>query len=441
MAQKAIREYDAKKLLERHLGRCSGGRVGYRSRAVLVTPDVGLDELSSQNAWLRTTRLVVKPDELFGKRGKNKLIVVDADFEAAKAWIAGSMGREVTIHREFDLQGEPTDAGVTGTLTHFIVEPMTPHRPEQEYYLAFTGHPRGDTVLFSAAGGVDVESIKDSVVSIDIPIGAGADVFDFTTPLEGQVEDAALEPLTELVRACFKLYVELHFGFLEFNPLVVVGADVSPLDVKARLDDTAAFLCEALWGPIEFPAPFGRSRTTEETYIHELDEKSGASMKLTVLNPQGRIWTMVAGGGASVIHADTVVDLGYRDELADYGEYSGDPSTAETREYAKTILDLMTREKVEGGKVLIIGGGIANFTDVAKTFDGIIEALAEYAPKLNENDVRIYVRRGGPNYVQGLAKIREAAERLGLDMQIHGPEMHMTAVVKEALDSLPKEVS
>lgn len=29
-------------------------------------------------------------------------------------------------------------------------------------------------------------------------------------------------------------------------------------------------------------------------------------MKFTVLNPKGRIWTMVAGGGASVIYADTV---------------------------------------------------------------------------------------------------------------------------------------
>ena len=34
----------------------------------------------------------------------------------------------------------------------------------------------------------------------------------------------------------------------------------------------------------------------------ELDAKSGASLKLTILNKKGRIWTMVAGGGASVIY-------------------------------------------------------------------------------------------------------------------------------------------
>jgi hypothetical protein len=64
----------------------------------------------------------------------------------------------------------------------------------------------------------------------------------------------------------------------------------------------------------------------EEAYIAQLDSKSGASLKLTVLNPVGRIWTMVAGGGASVIYSDTICDLGGTAELANYGEYSGAPT-------------------------------------------------------------------------------------------------------------------
>jgi len=441
MAHRAIREYDAKKLLERHLGRCSGGKKRYASRSVLVTVGADLERLACEHAWLKTERLVVKPDQLFGKRGKNKLVLMGAHFEEAKTWIAGHMGKEVTVHREFDVEGRPVDPGITGTLTHFLVEPIVPHASDQEYYLAFMGHRHGDTVLFSRAGGVDVESAREGLVSIDVPLGTQVDSFDFSTPLAARLGGVSLESLAEWVRACFACYLELHFAFLEFNPLVITGDKIIPVDVKARLDDTAAFLCKDLWGPIEFPPPFGRSQTKEEAYIASLDEKSGASLKLTVLNPRGRVWTMVAGGGASVIYADTVVALGFTHELADYGEYSGDPSTAETREYARTILDLMTREKMPGGKVLIIGGGIANFTDVATTFEGIIEALEEYAPRLKEQGVRIYVRRGGPNYVQGLAHMREAGERLGLDMQVHGPEVHMTAVVKEALDSLTKEVS
>jgi hypothetical protein len=34
--------------------------------------------------------------------------------------------------------------------------------------------------------------------------------------------------------------------------------------------------------------------------------QTSASLKLAILNPKARIWTMVAGGGASVIYADTV---------------------------------------------------------------------------------------------------------------------------------------
>ena len=67
----------------------------------------------------------------------------------------------------------------------------------------------------------------------------------------------------------------------------------------------------------------------QEAYIADLDAKSGASLKLTVLNPHGRIWTMVAGGGASVIYSDTICDLGGSKELANYGEYSGAPNEGE----------------------------------------------------------------------------------------------------------------
>ncbi|XP_021838291.2 acyl carrier protein SF2, chloroplastic isoform X1 [Spinacia oleracea] len=52
------------------------------------------------------------------------------------------------------------------------------------------------------------------------------------------------------------------------------------------------------------------AKVTGETKFSEIGADSldttSASLKFTVLNPKGRIWTMVAGGGASVIYADTV---------------------------------------------------------------------------------------------------------------------------------------
>jgi len=156
-------------------------------------------------------------------------------------------------------------------------------------------------------------------------------------------------------------------------------------------------------------------------------------LKLTVLNPKGRVWTIVAGGGASVVYTDTVFDLGFKDELANYGEYSGNPSTDETYQYAKTIIDLMTREKDPRGKILLIGGGIANFTDVAKTFTGIIKALKEYRQKLIDNKIKIYVRRGGPNYQEGLKNMKKLGKTLGVPIEVFGPEAHMTSIVPMGL--------
>ena len=133
--------------------------------------------------------------------------------------------------------------------------------------------------------------------------------------------------------------------------------------------------------------------TKEEAYIQKLDGSTGASLKLTVLNPEGRIWTMVAGGGASVVYSDAIAAHGFSHELANYGEYSGAPTEGQTYEYAKTIIDLIVRGSPHpDGKILIIGGGIANFTNVAATFKGIIRALKEYKAGLIAHNVSVSVR-------------------------------------------------
>jgi ATP citrate (pro-S)-lyase len=78
--------------------------------------------------------------------------------------------------------------------------------------------------------------------------------------------------------------------------------------------------------------------------------------------------------------------------LANYGEYSGAPSENQTYEYAKTVLDLMTRGAPRSnGKILIIGGGIANFTNVAATFKGIVRALKDNKLRLVDHQVKVSV--------------------------------------------------
>lgn len=425
MAQRGIREYDAKRMLATELPRLDQALGAYRGQVALYTPQTNADQLLASEPWLGTEKLVVKPDQLFGKRGKHGLVLLNADWTTAKNWIQERMNKEVTV------------GTTTGRLTHFLIEPFTPHDPEtDEFYVAISAEREQDKLFFSLKGGIHVEENWDQVVSFSIPILGGLS----RATLEAEPKLAKLgahkESVIRFLLALYKFYGDNGFGYLEINPFVVrADGGVVPLDLVAKVDDTAAFDCRKVWGELEFPTAFGVTHTKEEEYITHLDSLSGASLKLTVLNPKGRVWPMVAGGGASVIFADTICDLGHSAELAVYGEYSGDPSTELTYQYAKTLIDLMTREADPRGKVLLIGGGIANFTDVAKTFTGIIQALTEAREKLLQNKVRIYVRRGGPNYKEGLAKMRALGESLGLPIEVYGPETHMTKIVSMALQA------
>ncbi|KAI8527028.1 hypothetical protein RHMOL_Rhmol12G0044700 [Rhododendron molle] len=182
--------------------------------------------------------------------------------------------------------------------------------------------------------------------------------------------------------------------------------------------------------------PFRRVMSPTETFIHGLDEKTSASLKFTVLNPKGRIWTMVAGGCASVIYADTVGDLGFAPELGNYAEYSGAPNEEEVLQYARVVIDCATADPDGQKRALVIGGGIANFTDVAATFNGIVRALKEKESKLKAARMHIYVRRGGPNYQRGLAKMRTLGEEIGIPLEVYGPEATMTGICKQAIECI-----
>ena len=433
MAHKAIREADGKRMLARLFKNYCNGKYDISDRYVTVGPDTDLTDLPNQHKWLTTEKLVVKPDQLIKRRGKNHLVLVGVNYDQAMEWIKEKSKRPITIHGNFDVNGRPTDRGTTGQLTHFIIEPMIPHKDSDEYYVAILSTETGDTIMFYHEGGVNVGDVDTNAACLEVPVGTFPTLSDIEKKLLGKAPADRKERLSGFIEALFKFYADLNFTYIEINPIAVTKDSIIPLDLAAKLDSTAEFESGGKWGKIEFPAPFGRNLTKEEAYIEDLDSQTGASLKLTLLNPEGRVWTMVAGGGASVIYADTITDLGCMNELANYGEYSGDPSEEFTYLYAKTILDLMTRKINPKGKFLLIGGGIANFTDVASTFKGIIKALREYKKKLQENRVKIYVRRGGPNYQEGLCQMRNLGGNLGIQIEVYGPETHMTRIVSMAL--------
>ncbi len=445
MAQKAIREYDAKSILARHWSKYFPNFT-YAYETVMVQSGAELQEAAKSKAWLAEKKLVAKPDMLFGKRGKNNLVLFrdakpgDVSLSKAASWIDEKSATEQSVYFSFD-GDTPTGTPSVDKLTHFIVEPFTPHEQAEEYYVSATCVGDNDVIYMSAEGGMEVEEGWDEkVTEVAFPITATEDeiAVKIRANVPADVAEKDKAAFAEFCIGFFRAYRELNFAYLEINPFVMQGNKIELLDMVAKLDDTAGFLMVEEWGSVEYPTAFGMEEKSPEVLaIEEADAKTGASLKLTLLKPEARIWTMVAGGGASVVYADTIADLAGIDDLANYGEYSGGPTTGETKFYAETILDLMTRQKDAKGrdKILIIGGAIANFTDVAKTFTGIIQAFEAYAPKMKEIGMKIYVRRGGPNYEKGLKDIKEAADRLGLWIDVYGPETHVTDIVRMAVEA------
>jgi len=469
MSSKAIREYDAKLLLAYWLERAPPAdpqsklitpfvfpapkvaQVSWDPETNAITPDTQLP------GWVFSTKLVVKPDQLIKRRGKAGLLALNKTWEEAKEWITARAGKPQKVE------------SVTGTLSNFILEPFLPHPSNAEYYVCITSQREGDTILFTHEGGVDIGDVDAKALKLDILVGKPfPSPEQFASDLLKHVPSEKQATLVDFLIRLYSVYVDLHFAYLEINPLVCLDGvnggqpTIHYLDMAAKLDQTADSICGPKWAiardltiydsgsshtvtqskgvsadrgpPMVWPAPFGRDLTKEEAYIQKLDGSTGASLKLTVLNPEGRIWTMVAGGGASVVYSDAIAAHGFAHELANYGEYSGAPTEGQTYEYAKTIIDLVTRGTPHpDGKILIIGGGIANFTNVAATFKGIIRALQEYKAPLINHQVRIYVRRGGPNYQEGLKAMRLLGESLGVPIKVYGPETHITQIVPLAL--------
>lgn len=478
MSAKSIHEADGKALLSYYLPRSpvwceeepiTTFQAATPKLATLTFPDgVPVDsvfaEVEETYPWLlaKDAKFVAKPDQLIKRRGKSGLLALNKTWEEAKEWIAKRAAKPVTVE------------GIEGILRTFLVEPFVPHEQKHEYYININSVREGDWILFYHEGGVDVGDVDAKASKILIPVDIENEYPSNETiisSLLSHVPESQHQILVDFINRLYAVYVDLQFTYLEINPLVVIptetGVEVHYLDLAGKLDQTAEFECGPKWAvarspaalgqfvshssgkvnidagpPMVFPAPFGRELTKEEAYIAELDSKTGASLKLTILNPNGRIWTLVAGGGASVVYADAIASAGFADELANYGEYSGAPNEVQTYEYAKTVLDLMTRgEPVPDGKILFIGGGIANFTQVGSTFKGIIRAFREYRAQLHRHKVKIYIRRGGPNWQEGLRLIKNAGEELDLPMEIFGPDMHVSGIVPLALvGKRPKNV-
>lgn len=389
MARKKLSEYRAKKLLSDFFGMSYGG-----APFTSEEPVSKLDDIAQSGK-----KYVVKVDEGVKKRLKQGLVRLDCDLLDVKDAI-----------EEFKKKG----------FSYFLIEEFFPHENDLERYLAFERTRPGTLVSYSLNGGIDIEENENTVKRRLIK------------SFEDVQEVASDIGLDEELMSKFLEAMDIYyFSFLEINPLIVLPEGLKFLDIAAEVDSAGEFFVKD-WNTADFRDAKTAKLTPEEKAVLKLSEKSASSFKLDVLNPNGSIFMLLSGGGVSVALADEVANLGKGQELANYGEYSGNPTEEETYVYAKQVLSLLSKSG-SVKKVLVIGGGVANFTDVRITFKGIISAIDEVKEKLSEQNVKVFVRRGGPHQKEGLELMEKFLSENNLMGVVAGPEMILSEVIVAAL--------
>ena len=60
-----------------------------------ITESTDFNELAEKEPWLLSGKLVVKPDMLFGKRGKSGLVALNLDLAQVATFVKERLGKEV----------------------------------------------------------------------------------------------------------------------------------------------------------------------------------------------------------------------------------------------------------------------------------------------------------------------------------------------------------
>jgi len=365
------------------------------------------DTLVGQNQWMEGTRLVVKAHEAIGGRGLRGLVKMCTDLKCTRKAV------EDILSYERD--------GIV--INQVIVEENVRHPRKREYYASVISRRNGVEVLLSPLGGVHVESQWHRVQRLLIPTGTRPDAetlqwFAFSAGFSPDI----LPPVAGFLSRLLEMFENEDATYLEINPFTITGkgSRVVALDAVLDLDETARFR-HPDW-QFDFSSGLGRQMSPAEKTIQEIDGQVKGSVKFIELG--GDTALLPAGGGASVFLADAVVRAG--GTLANYAEYSGDPPDWAVEALTERVCSL------KGIKRIIIGGAIANFTDVKKTFTGIIQGLRKVRQcgQLGEA-VSIWVRRGGPNEEEALREIRKI-EQEGFRIRVFDRKTPLTDIVEMA---------
>jgi succinyl-CoA synthetase beta subunit len=290
---------------------------------------------------------VVKAQVPAGKRGKAGGIRLASSAAEAKANAAAILGMTIGDHQ----------------VERLLVEAQVPIA--HEMYAAVLNDPasKGPLLIFSAAGGMDIEEIArehpDALLRFPIDIRKGPDPSALRAALPTPLP-ADPAGLVDVLLRLYSAYAAHDAELLEINPLVVTkGGRLVALDCKFVMDDSAAVRHEEL----------AAKGAPEKLTVLEAHAKA---LGLKFIELDGDVGVLANGAGLTMTSMDAVRHFGGRP--ANFLEIGGESYTK-----AKPALELVLANPRVKALLVNFCGAFAR-TDVMA--EGVVKAWQELKPSI-----------------------------------------------------------
>ena len=332
---------------------------------------------------------MIKAQVPAGRRGKAGGIKAAEDPEAARPAATAILAMDIAGHR----------------VERVLVE----RRAEiaREFYAAVLNDPesRGPLIMFSTAGGMDIEEsarrYPEKLRRIEIDVRCGPERTHLLSGLDGLgLEASDANAIADALARLYSVYRTHDAELLEVNPLALLrDGSLAALDCKLVLDDSSAK---------RQPELAALARPEARSALEERAERAG----LKYIELEGEVGVLANGAGLTMATMDVIAHHGGRP--ANFLEIGGEAYTM-----ARPALEVVLANERVKSLVVNFCGAFAR-TDVMTK--GVIDAWLDLSPS-----VPVFFSIRGTGWREAVAMLRE---RLGIE-----PKATMDDAIRAAVDA------
>jgi succinyl-CoA synthetase beta subunit len=285
-------------------------------------------------------------------------VAVKAQVPASGRGKAGGIKRADSADEVRQRFAEVTSVNITGFVAESVrVEPWQTLAAEAYLAVSFSEQHRGPVLLFSGAGGVEVEAGGDVSV-IPLRQDGSVDTAALHRAARAAGHGAAARPLIALAEVLCRAYDALDARLIELNPVGIYDGGLTAVDARVIVDDNALFRQPDIAARVRASSP----RPEEDT------ERERSGLELVPL--PGHVGLISGGAGMTLATMDLLKESGA--DPACFLDCSANPTKAGYRR----ALEYVQHTPAVNVVLVSIFGGLTRIDKVARN---ICELLADGA--------------------------------------------------------------